>query len=191
MKFGADLNAYTSFDETVYRMTVPTNPKEDIDTGFMILAHWAHNVTFEDEEIDKERGVVHEEWRLGQGANDRMRRQWWPVLFHNSLYADRMPIGKMDIVDHCPYASLKSFYKDWYCPDLMAVVVVGDMDLKLMEQKIIKYFSSIPAAVNPRVRKYAAVPDNAEPLVAIAKDKEARYIVIQAYYKHVSHTKYW
>lgn len=184
MKFGADLNAYTSFDETVYKLKVPTDKAELIDQGFQIMADWAHQVTMDSVEINKERGVITEEWRLGLGADDRMRQKYFPVIFKNSKYADRLPIGKMEVVKDCPYDTLRSFYRTWYRPDLMAIVVVGDIDPKLAEDKVKEYFGKIPKAVNPRSRLDAAVPDNKEPLISVVTDKEASGFNISVLYKH-------
>jgi zinc protease len=143
MKFGAELNAYTSFDETVYMLTIPLDNEAFIDTGFMILSDWAFNVSYEGEEIDKERGVIQEEWRLGQGAQDRMRREYWPILFKDSRYANRLPIGTMDVVMGAPHDNLRRFYNDWYRPNLMAVIAVGDFDTKKIEGLIKQYFGSV------------------------------------------------
>ena len=184
MKFGAEVNAYTSFDETVYRITVPTNPVADIDTGLMILSQWAYYQSLDNAEIDKERGVIHEEWRLHQGADERMRHIYWPIMFKGSKYAYRSPIGTMEVVDNFKYDVLKRFYKDWYRPDLMSVVVVGDFDIKQLEEKIKANFGQIPKAVNPKPREVYVVPNNVEPLISIVKDKEAQYIVAQIHYKH-------
>lgn len=184
MKFGAEVNAYTGFDETVYMLTIPMENKSFLDTGFMILSDWAHNVAYTAEEIDKERGVIHEEWRLGRGANDRMMREYFPVMFHNSHYAERLPIGKMDIVDNCPHDALRRFYKDWYRPDLQAVVAVGDFDVKEVENYIKRYFSPIKLKELPRERKLYDVPDHKKPLVSIVSDKENPYTMLQMYIKH-------
>ena len=126
--FGADLNAYTSFDETVYMFQMPSDKVGLMDSSFMVLEDWASKLSFEDEEIDKERGVIHEEWRLGLGAQDRMQKKFLPVLLKGSHYAERLPIGKMSVIDSCEYDVLRDFYHDWYRPDLMAVIVVGDID---------------------------------------------------------------
>jgi zinc protease len=172
VKFGADLNAYTGFDETVYMIqSIPTDNEEFIEKGFQILADWAHGVTFEDEEIDKERGVVIEEWRRGRGANQRMRDKWFPIVFENSHYADRLPIGTKDILENFDYATIKKFYKDWYRPDLMAVVAIGDLEVEEMEQQIKEKFGSIPAAQNPREREIYPVPDHPDVKIAIVTDK--------------------
>ena len=146
MRFGADLNAYTSFDETVYMLQVPTDKLETMDRAFLILEDWAHNVTFDDTEIDKERGVVMEEWRIRRGAGARMLDKLFPVMLKGSRYADRLPIGKPEIIQGAKYERLKKFYSDWYRPDLMAVVAVGDFDKAAIEKMITAHFGSIPAA---------------------------------------------
>jgi len=110
VRFGADLNAYTSFDETVYMLQLPTDRQGLIDSAFMVLEEWAHAVTHEDEEIDKERGVIREEWRLGLGADDRMRKEYFPVIFKDSRYADRLPIGQIGVIDTASYETLRRFY---------------------------------------------------------------------------------
>jgi zinc protease len=184
MKFGAEVNAYTSFDETVYGITIPLNSTQILDKGLLVLHDWAHYNSLESEEIDAERGVIHEEWRMGQGASDRMMRQYLPLIFHNSRYADRLPIGTMDVVDNCKYETLRRFYKDWYRTDLMAVVVVGDFDQKMMEQKVIDLFGKIPATENPRERKSFDIPDHKETLVCVASDPEAPIAMVQIYVKH-------
>ncbi len=184
MKFGPEVNAYTSFDETVYGIKVPLDSIEYLDKGLLVLHDWACGVSFEDEEIDKERGVIHEEWRMGQGAQDRMMRQYLPVILHNSRYANRLPIGKMDVVDHCEYDVLRRYYRDWYRPDLMAVIAVGDIDANVMEKKVAELFSKIPVKENPRERKYFDVPNHDKTLVKIATDKEAQQTLIQMIHKH-------
>ena len=131
VKFGAELNASTGFDQTVYMLKVPTDSIEWINRGFQVVEDWAHQVSMDDVEIDKERGVITEEWRLGLGADDRMESKYIPVLLKGSKYAERLPIGKIDIIKSFPYDTLRTFYKTWYRPDLMAVVVVGDIDPKL------------------------------------------------------------
>ncbi len=183
MKFGADLNAYTSFDETVYKLQVPTDTEKILLKGFEILDDWAHNLSFDSVEIDKERGVVIEEWRLGQGAQERMRRKFWPVLFKDSRYAERLPIGKKEILENTPHAALTQFYKDWYRPDLMAVVAVGDFDVDKIEKLIKEKFSAIPSKQNERPMKSWDVPDQKDLAVAIASDKESPYTVVLLEYK--------
>lgn len=183
MKFGAEVNAYTSFDETVYGITVPLDSMKIVDKGLLVLFDWASNVSFENEEIDKERGVIHEEWRIGQGAQDRMMRKYLPVIFYKSKYADRIPIGTMEIIDKCPYDVLKRFYKDWYRPDLMAVIAVGDFDDKMMEKKIKELFSKIQKPVSPREKKSYDIPDHDQPLVSVVTDKESQFTSAQVFYK--------
>jgi zinc protease len=179
MRFGADVNAYTTFDETVYTLTVPTDKPEMMDKAMLILEDWAHNVSFDPAETEKERGVVMEEWRLGQGANMRMLQKIFPVILKGSRYADRLPIGKPEIIQKANLERIKQFYRDWYRPDLMAVVAVGDFDKAAMEQTIKKHFGSVPAATKPRPRQQFDVPDRAETAYAIASDKEAGATVVQ------------
>jgi zinc protease len=124
MRIGADLNASTSFDETVYTLRLPTDEAEILENAFKILQDWAEGISFEAEEVDKERGVLVEEWRLGRGASARIREQQFPVLFRGSRYAERLPIGSLDILASAPPETLRRFYDDWYRPDLMAVVAV-------------------------------------------------------------------
>src|SRR6185369_15249358 len=140
MQFGADLNAYTSFDETVYMLQVPTDTGTALAKGIQILEDWAHLVSFDTTEINKERGVVIEEWRLGLGADARMRDQTFPVLFKNSRYAERLPIGDKATLESFRPETLKRFYHDWYRPELMAVVAVGDFDKKQVERMIVEHF---------------------------------------------------
>lgn len=184
VKFGAELNAYTSLDETVYMLKVPTDNIEWINRGFQVLEDWAHQVSLEDTEIDKERGVIVEEWRLGLGADDRMQSKYFPVIFKGSKYAERLPIGKVDVIKSFPYDTLRAFYKSWYRPDLMAVVVVGDIDPVMAEEKIKEYFGRIPKATNSRERIEFPVPDNTEPRVSVVTDKEASGFDIQIFIKH-------
>lgn len=179
MRFGADVNAYTSFDETVYMLTVPTDKPEMMDKAMLILEDWAHNLSFDPAEIEKERGVVMEEWRLGQGANMRMLQKIFPVVLKGSRYADRLPIGKPEIIQKGNAERLKQFYTDWYRPDLMAVVAVGDFDKAAMEKMITTHFGSIPAATKPRPRQEFDVPDHVETAYAIATDKEASGTVVE------------
>ncbi len=183
VKFGADLNAYTGFDETVYILPVPTDKPDLVDKGLQILHDWAHDALLDSEEIIKERGVVIEEWRLGRGADDRMMRQTLPVQYHGSRYAERLPIGTKESLDHFSPDALRRFYKDWYRPDLQAIIVVGDIDINDIEQKIKQTFSDIPAPVSPRKREIISVPDHAETLSVVAKDKETAYPSIEILYK--------
>jgi zinc protease len=184
VKFGAELNAYTSFDQTIYMLKVPTDSMEWINRGFQVIEDWSHQVSLDDAEIDKERGVIVEEWRLGLGAEDRMQQKYIPVILKGSKYADRLPIGKVDVIKSFPHDTLRAFYKSWYRPDLMAVVVVGDIDPALAEQKIKEYFSKVPKAVNPPSRVEFPVPGNSEPLISIVTDKEASGFDATVFFKH-------
>ncbi|NOR15815.1 MAG: insulinase family protein, partial [Candidatus Aminicenantes bacterium] len=184
MRFGPDLNAMTSFDETIFMLTIPTESEKTMATAFQILEDWAHGLTLEDEEIEKERGVIIEEWRLGRGAQGRMMDKQFPILFHGSRYAKRMPIGKKEIIENFDPAELKRFYHDWYRPDLMAVIAVGDFDGTAVESLVIKYFSGIPLPENPKPRPVYPVPDHEETLYAIATDKENTRSTVSVYHKH-------
>ncbi len=183
VKFGADLNAYTSFDETVYILPIPSDDEDILNQGLQVLEDWASNVLLTDEEIDKERGVVIEEWRLGQGANQRMRDEWFPVMFKDSRYAERLPIGKKEVLESFDYETLRKFYRDWYRPDLMAVVAVGDIDVDAMEKKIKERFGKLKNPANPRPKELFEVPDHTETFVSIVTDKEAQFTQIQLVYK--------
>lgn len=173
MRFGPDLNAYTGFDETVYMLQIPTDTVKIMEQAFQILEDWAFEVSYEADEIDKERGVVIEEWRLGRGASMRMMAKQLPILLKNSQYAQRLPIGKKEILESFKHQSLKDFYRNWYRPDLMAIIAVGDFDPQVIKGLIDQYFSTIPAATKPKPRKEFPVPDIKPTLYAIATDKEA------------------
>ncbi len=188
VKFGADLNAYTSFDETVYMIQVPTDSDQVFSKAIQIVEDWAHNLSFDSIEIDKERGVVISERRLGLGAFQRMQQKYWPILFKDSRYAERLPIGKLDILENSKHATLKQFYLDWYRPELMAVIAVGDFDVDKVEKMIKDHFSNIPSNPVNRPRIDYPVPDNKELLVAEATDKESPYTIVQLQYKHAHMT---
>ena len=160
MRFGPDINAYTSFDETVYMLKVPTDSTEMVEQGFQILEDWAKGISFEDDEIDKERGVVIEEWRLGQGAQMRMFNEQLPVLFKDSRYAERLPIGKKEILENFHYDAVKRFYRDWYRPELMSVIAVGDFDPVWIESLITEHFESIPPSENVKTREVYYIPNH-------------------------------
>lgn len=183
MRFGPDVNAYTSFDETVYMLQIPTDSVRIVETAFQILEDWAHRVRFPEAEIDKERGVVIEEWRQGRGAQARMRDRQFPVLFKGSRYAERLPIGKPEVIDTAHYETVRRFYKDWYRPDLMAVIAVGDFDTEWIESLIVKHFGNMPSPQNTRERIYYPVPGHEETLYAIATDPEATFSSVAVYYK--------
>lgn len=184
IRFGADLNAYTGFDETVYMLKVPTDQPELIDKGFQILEDWSHSVSLENTEIDKERGVILEERRLGLGADDRMRKKSFPVIFKGSKYANRVPIGTEDVLKNFKYETLKNFYKTWYRPNLMSVVVVGDMNLDSMEAKVKAHFGKLTNPANAAKREVFDLPDNQEPLISIETDPEATSNTLLFFYKH-------
>lgn len=185
VKFGADLNAYTSFDETVYQLPLPTDSTKIFEKGFSILANWAGYVSFDTDQINSERGVVLEEERLrGKNAQQRLQQQWMPVVLNNSRYSQRQPIGKVDILKNFKPETIKSFYHDWYRPDLQAVVVVGDFDPKRVEQLIKDNFSALKNPANERVRTKYTVPFEAGTKVKITTDKEFPYTVAQIYIKH-------
>ncbi len=184
MEFGPEINAYTSFDETVYMLKVPLDSMEYMEQGLQVLYDWACQVTDSDEEINNERGVIHEEWRGNKSAEERMQKQWWPVFLKDSKYAERFPIGKMEIVDNCSPEALRRFRNDWYRPDLQAVIVVGDFDQEKMVKEVKEKFSKIPMPENPRKKVYFEIPDHKETLVKVVTDKEARYPMAYVMYKH-------
>jgi zinc protease len=184
VQFGADLNAYTSFDETVYMLPIPTEDEEIMDKGMLVLEDWANGVSFTDEEIDKERGVVIEEWRLGRGAQQRMRDKWLPMALKDSRYADRLPIGTKEILESFDYETVRKFYRDWYRPELMAVIAVGDIDVDEIEKEIKERFGDIENPDNPRQRERFPIPDHDETYIVTAKDPEASFTQLQLIYKH-------
>jgi zinc protease len=173
VKFGADLNAYTSFDETVYILPIPTGKKENLETGFRVLEDWAQGVSMKDDAIDLERPVVLEELRLGKGADDRMGRKLLPEVYNGSLYAARLPIGKEDILKTFKHDVIRRFYKDWYRPDLEAVVVVGDIEPEQAEKMIRAHFSRLKNPVHERPREYATVTAREHSLGMVVTDNEA------------------
>ncbi len=181
MQFGPSVNAFTSFDETVYQLQIPTDRPDIMDRALLILEDWAHNVLFDPTVIDKERNVITEEWRRGRGAAARMNDKQFPVILAGSRYADRLPIGSMDNIAKFDPALLKKFYADWYRPDLMAVVAVGDFDKATVEPLIRKHFASIPEPASPRPRPTYNVPDHAGTLYSIATDKEATTTSVRVY----------
>lgn len=183
VKFGQHLNAYTSFDETVYFLPIPSDNPEKVEKGFQILEDWAFNAVLTPEEIDKERGVVLEEYRLGLGAEDRMRKRFMPKMMYQSHYANRLPIGQKEILENFTYDKIVNFYKDWYRPDLMAVIVVGDIDVAQMEKKIQDHFGSYKNPKNEKPRKVFDVPNHKETFVSVESDKEASSARVQLVYK--------
>ncbi len=182
VQFGADLNAYTSFDETVYILPIPSDDPVKVEKGFTILEDWAFNALLDTAEINKERGVVLEESRLGKGASERMGKQFYPVLFNGSAYSKRLPIGKDEILKNFKPDALKRFYKTWYRPNLMSVVVVGDIDPDEAEKLIKAHFSAYKNPVNPRPRP-AIVPiaPHQKNVGMVLTDKEQPYNIIQVF----------
>jgi zinc protease len=182
MRFGNHLNAYTSFDETVYMLQMPTDRPEVMDRAMLVLSDWAQHVTFDPVEVDKERGVVLEEWRLGRGAQGRLRDKQFPVLLEGSRYADRLPIGTPEVLQNFRHERLRQFYTDWYRPDLMAVVAVGDFDAQAVETLVQKHFAPIPAPAAPRPRPAYDVPARAGTAYAIASDAELTTTSVGVYH---------
>ena len=187
VKFGTDLNAYTSIDQTVYNISnVPTTREGIVDSCLLILYDWADGLLLEQEEIEKERGVIHEEWRLRTSAQMRMLERDLPKLYPNSKYGYRMPIGLMEIIDNFERPFLQAYYEKWYRPDNQAIIVVGDVDVDKIEQKIKDLFSPIKLPENRALVTAEPVPDNDEAIIVIDKDKEQRYNIVSLMMKHES-----
>ncbi len=185
-KFGPDLNAYTSFDETVYMLQIRTDDQEQMLKGLLVLEDWAGGIAFDEEEIDKERGVVESEWRTRLSPDQRMQQKYFPVMYKDSRYAERLPIGDLDIINNASYETVKRFYKDWYRPELMAVVAVGDFDMDQMEAEIKARFSKLDNPAAPRAKETYTVPPHPETLVSICSDKETSFTRVRVEYKHKS-----
>lgn len=183
MRFGPDVNAYTSFDETVYMLTLPTDTAGVLETGFMILEDWATGITLDPAEVERERGVVIEEWRLGQTAASRMHRQQLPVLMGRSRYAERDPIGTYESLTTFDLSALRRFYREWYRPDLMSIVAVGDFDPVAVEALIRETFADIRRPERARKRRAYEVPGHSETLVSVATDPEATSTSVSMYLK--------
>ena len=186
VKFGANLNAYTSVDQTVYHIgSAPLKREGIIDSCLLVLHDWSHYLLLEDEEIDKERGVIHEEWRTRRAgrAVQRLMEQAMPKVYKGTKYEDCMPIGSMDIVDNFPYQDLRDYYHKWYRPDLQGIIVVGDVDVDQIEKKIKRVFSPIPMPKNAAERVYYPVSDNDRMIVDIEKDAEQPVVLCHLYMK--------
>ncbi|WP_308807731.1 M16 family metallopeptidase [Pseudoduganella aquatica] len=181
VKFGADLNAYTSFDETVYMLPIPTAKKENIETGFKVLQDWAGGLSLNEADIDSERGIVLEEMRIGKGLGDRMNKVLMPKLFNGSRYAERLPIGLEDTLKNFKPEAIKRFYRDWYRPDLMAVIVVGDIEPAEAEKLVQSHFGQLKNPEQPRPRAYAPIQSRAysESLVFLDKESPANMLYIR------------
>ena len=185
VKFGADLNAYTAIDETVYNINnVPVNVEGAIDSCLWILHDWADGLILDGEEIDKERGVIHEEWRGRNTAMMRMQERMLADIFPGSRYGKRLPIGIMEVVDNFPHQALRDYYEKWYRPDLQGIVIVGDIDVDEVEKKVKKIFKKIKKVKNPAERIYYPVDDNKEMIFSQQIDKEQQNYVLQLMYKH-------
>jgi zinc protease len=183
MRFGAHINAYTSFDETVYMLTIPTDEEIIVDIAFEVLEDWAGGVAFEGEEIDKERGVVIEEWRLRLGAGTRVNEVQFPILFGGSQYAKRLPIGTEESLQTFTHDVVRRFYGDWYRPDLMAVIAVGDFDKNETEQRIIDGFGGLSNPADERPRITYDIPEHDETLFGVATDPEMQVEQVQVFHK--------
>lgn len=180
--FGRNVNAYTSFTETVYNMSdVPTTHDGLVDTCLLVLNDWSHYLSLTDKEIDSERGVITEEWRTRRNANFRMRNQWFPVLFKGSKYAIRDVIGDTTVIRYHNYETLRNFYRDWYRPDLQAIAIVGDINVDEVEAKVKERFSKIPAVANPKQKPDFTIPHHDETYFVVATDKEASQSQINIY----------
>jgi zinc protease len=184
VRFGADINAYTSFDETVYMLQIPTDKPDVVEKGYKVISDWAGFLTMDGKEIDAERGVIIEEHRMGLGAEDRMRKKWFPTAFYNSLYANRLPIGTLQNLQTFKHELIRSFYADWYRPNLQAVIVVGDVNLDSAEAKIKQYFSAFKNPAEPKEKKLYDVSGNKDPLISIVTDKEATGSMLLYFTKH-------
>lgn len=181
IRFGPDVNAYTSFDETVYKLEIPTDDAEALATGFSVMQQWASALTFEPEAIDRERGVIVEEWRGSRGAAQRMQETHIPTLFAGSRYAERLPIGDMEVVRNAPRSEFVSFYERWYRPDNMAFVAAGDLPAEEMEQLIQEHLGTLPRPEENLNRPYYTVPEREDTRVSIATDSEASRSTVSLY----------
>jgi zinc protease len=171
--FGREINAYTSFDETVYMLTMPTDDPKNIGMAMNVLKGWTNDFLLDNKEIEEERGIIVEEYRLGLGADDRMQKKWFPVLFNGSRYAERLPIGKLEVLENFKPQTLKEFYYDWYRTDLQAIVVVGDIKASEIEKLIISKFGSIKPVKKPRERIKYPIELAKAPRAVVCTDKEA------------------
>lgn len=184
IKFGANLNAYTGVEQTVYRVSnVPTDNMNVVDSCLLILHDWSSAIKLADKEIDKERGVIREEWRSRNSGMLRIMTNSLPVLYPDSKYADCMPIGSIDVINNFPYPVIRDYYSKWYRPDLQGIIIVGDINVDEMEAKLKKVFADVKTPVNPAERIYYPVADNEEPIVFIGTDKEVETPTISLFFK--------
>ena len=185
VEFGSDLNAYTSIDQTVYRICdVPTKREAALDSCVLILKDWSNGLTLDDKEIDKERGVIHQEWQLGEGPGQRMYQKMLPKLYPNSKYGERLPIGLMEIVDNFPHQVLRDYYKKWYRPDNQAIIIVGDVDVDHMESLIKNLWAGVTVPEDAAKVVDELVGDNDEPIYIVEKDKEQQFSIVALNMKH-------
>lgn len=185
MRGGENFNAYTSFDETVYMiMNAPVTRESVVDSSLLILHDWSGFITLADSAIEKERGVIREEWRTRQDAQARLWEQQLPKMYPDNRYAHRMPIGTIDVINNFKPDELRAYYHKWYRPDLQAIIIVGDVDVDRVEAAVKKIFADIPAPVNPAPREMVEVADNDMPLISVATDKEASNTILSIFYKH-------
>jgi zinc protease len=184
VRFGADLNAYTSFDETVYQLPIPTDDAEVFKNGLQILRDWAQDATLDPAEIDKERGVVLEEKRLRSGAGQRMQEQYLPLIFNGSIYSNRLPIGTEEVLKGFKPETISQFYQKWYRPDLQALIVVGDIDVAAVEAMIKAKFSDLKTPANPAPRTEYKIPMLNKNQFLVVTDKEMPSTVAQVFFLH-------
>jgi zinc protease len=185
VQFGRNVNAYTSYGETVYNLSdIPVKHPGLIDTCLLVLNDWSHYLLLTDKEIDDERGVITEEWRTRRTADFRMQRQYLPVLLNGSKYMKRDVIGDLDVIKNFKYKTIRDFYHDWYRTDLQAIAIVGDIDVDAVEKKVIALLSTIKPVKDPLKREFFDVPDHKEPLYVLATDKEADSYEVELYIKH-------
>ena len=184
IKFGTNLNAYTSIDETVYNISnAPIDRAGVLDSCLLVLHDWSNYILLKDDEIDKERGVIREEWRSRNSGMLRVYTDLLPTIYPGDKYADCMPIGSIDVINNFPYKDIRDYYHKWYRPDLQGIVIVGDIDVDAVEAKLKAIFADVQKAVNPAERVYYPVADNKEPIVAIGTDKEVDDPSIEVYFK--------
>lgn len=184
IKFGTNLNAYTNVDQTVYNISnVPTENSHVVDSCLLILHDWSGFINLDGQEIDKERGVIREEWRSSDSGMQRILNNALPVMYPDSKYADCLPIGSIDVINNFPYKDIREYYAKWYRPDLQGIIVVGDIDVDVVESKIKSLFADIKAPANPAKRVYFPVPDNQEPLIYVGTDKEVKSPSFNIFFK--------
>ena len=184
IKFGTNLNAYTSVDQTVYNISnVPTENINVVDSCLLILHDWSSAINLADKEIDKERGVIREEWRSRNSGMLRIMTDAQSTLYPDSKYSDCMPIGSIDVINNFPYQDIRDYYAKWYRPDLQGIVIVGDINVDEIEAKLKKVFADVKAPVNPAERIYYPVADNQEPLIYIGTDKEVKNPYVNIFFK--------